>query len=268
MQTLLVVGSSLAGVVIGAALDPVGQRLAEASQAEEEARRAEALVDEEGASPAEAARMEGTSDEDRPSATPRLAATLVPAGPVPVRTASAGLVCGVLFGATADHFGRDVIVAPFCLFFALLVSVSVTDLTHRLVPRRLVYPGSLLVAGLLVVTAAVDHRWHSFSGSAIAGAAAFALFFAVWWFVPRGMGFGDVRLAGVIGFVVGFLSVLHAYVAFLAGFLVGLVFGLLLLLATGSGRRTAIPFAPSLSVGAVIGVLWGSQIAHALFHAT
>ncbi len=260
------VGTSLAGLAVGAALDPVGQRLADASRADEEARRAEAAQYESEVSAAEEARLEGTTDEDRPSPAPRLAVNLVPAGIVPVRTAVAALVTGVLFGATADHFGPDVLVAPYCAFFAVLTAVTVTDLTHRLVPRFIVYPGVAVTTALLVAASAADHRWHSFSGACIAGAAAFAIFFAVWWFVPRGMGFGDVRLAGVIGFTVGYLSILHAYVAFLVGFLVGMVFGVVMLVVTRSGRRTAIPFAPSLSVGAVVAVLWGSQIAHALFH--
>ena len=146
--------------------------------------------------------MEGrTRTGPRPA--PRLVRHLLPAGPVPARTAGAALVTGALFGAMADHFGTDLLVAPFCAFFALLVAISVTDLTHRLVPRWIVYPSCALVLPLLVATSAVDHRWHSLTGSVIAGAVAFGLFFVVWWFVPRGMGFGDVRLAGVIGFVVG-----------------------------------------------------------------
>ncbi len=119
---------------------------------------------------------------------------------------------------------------------------------------------------LLVAASAVDHTWHSLTGSLIGGAVAFGLFFAVWWFIPRGMGFGDVRLAGAIGFTTGWLSLLHAYVAFLAGFLVGMVFGLLLMVASSAGRRTRIPFAPSLAVGAAIAVFWGAPIAHGLFH--
>ncbi len=96
---------------------------------------------------------------------------------------------------------------------------------------------------------------------------AFAVFFTLWWFVPRGMGFGDVRLAGAIGLTVGYLSLLHAYVAFLAGFVIGMVFGLCLMLVSGAGRRTRIPFAPSLSAGAAIAVFWGGPLAHDLFHA-
>jgi leader peptidase (prepilin peptidase)/N-methyltransferase len=153
------------------------------------------------------------------------------------------------------------------VFFAMLVTVSLTDLTHRLVPRHLLYGAMALVVPLLVATSAVDHRWHSLSGSAIAGLVAFGVFFAVWWFVPRGMGFGDVRLAAAIGVSVGYLSLLQAYVAFLAGFVIGLVFGLVVMVVSSTGRRTRIPFAPSLAAGAVLAVLWGGHVAHGLFHA-
>ena len=162
-----------------------------------------------------------------------------------------------VFGGAAAHFGRDLVLAPFCVFFAMLVVVSVTDLSHRLVPRRLIYAALALIVPLLVASAAVDHRWHGLTGAVIAGAVAFGIFFGIWWFVPRGMGFGDVRLAGAIGLTVGYLSLLHAYVAFLAGFVVGMVFGLVMMVVSSAGRKTRIPFAPSLAVGAVIAVLLG-----------
>jgi leader peptidase (prepilin peptidase)/N-methyltransferase len=285
VDTLLVAGASLAGLVIGGTLDPVGQRLAERSRIEDERRRAER----------QAAATNGTTNRTEPSAQATQAALgslpvpettppevgvpesaapatepplhLLPTGRAPGRTAAAALVTAVLFGAAADHFGSDVIVAPFCVFFAMLVAVSVTDLSHRLVPRHLLYAALALIVPLLLVTSAVDHRWYSLSGAAIAGAVAFGLFFAVWWFVPRGMGFGDVRLAGAIGLTVGYLSVLHAYLAFLAGFVIGMVFGLIMVAIGTSGRKTRIPFAPSLAVGAVVAVLWGGPVAHHLFHA-
>jgi leader peptidase (prepilin peptidase) / N-methyltransferase len=275
VDALLITGTSLAGVLIGAALDPVGQRLADLSRADDERRQAEAqkIEEAEALQSREALPNPDTqqSQEERlpiPSdgAGPDTVRSLLPAGRSPGRTVAAALVTGVLFGASASHFGRDVIVAPFCIFFGMLVAVSFTDLSHRLVPRRLLYGVMALVVPLLVVTSAVDHRWYSLSGSAIAGAVAFAVFFAVWWFIPQGMGFGDVRLAGAIGVTVGYLSLLHAYGAFFAGFLIGSVFGLVMAAVWSSGRKTRIPFGPSLAVGAVLGVLWGGPVAHSVFH--
>ena len=174
------------------------------------------------------------------------------------------VVTGVLFGAGASRFGADLILAPLCVFFAMLVAVSVTDLSHRLVPRRLVYPALSLIVPLLVATSAVDHRWHHLVGAGVAGATAFGLFAAIWWFVPQGMGFGDVRLAGVIGLTVGYLSLFDAYLAFAGGFVIGLMMALVTMVAQSSGRKARIPFAPSLAVGAVAAVLWGGPVAMSL----
>ena len=292
MHTLLVAGTAAAGLVLGGVLDPIGQRLSDLSQAEDERRLAEQrekAAAAEGRADAEPA-TDGPADNRRagdPDAPDHAVGHplvdepvtggpgdpvrepvrhLLPSGRSTGRTAGAATLTGLLFAAAAAHFGSNVVLAPFCAFFAMVVVVSVTDLSHRLVPRRVVYAGLVVIVPLLVATSAVDHRWYSLTGSLIAGAVAFLLFFAVWWFVPRGMGFGDVRLAGVIGVTVGYLSLLHAYVAFLAGFVIGAVFGVVMTVVSSTGRRTRIPFAPSLSAGAVVAVLWGGHLVHGLFH--
>jgi len=283
VDTLIVAGASVAGLFVGGVLDPIGQRMAEQSKVDDERRRADqqAITEAAGGSPEarattvdhmEEAAQEAwgaaeSDDSDDPSPEDRTRRNLVPAGPAPLRTIAAALVTGALFAATAAHFGRDLVVAPYCVFFAMVSVISVTDLTHRLVPRRLIYGALALIVPLLVATSAVDHTWRNLTGAIVAGAVAFGLFFGVWWFIPRGMGFGDVRLAGAIGLTVGYLSVLHAYVAFLAGFVIGMLFGLALMAMSSAGRKTRIPFAPSLSAGAVIAVLWGGPIAQHLFHA-
>ena len=287
MDTLLVTGTTVAGLIVGAVLDPFGQWEAERSRLEDERRRADRRAE---SAPGDRHEAEGRAadlhtsldhledsvhdalaaadadDSDDPAPEDRTVRNLVPSGPAPARTAVSTLVTGALFGAAAAHFGRDLVLAPFCVFFALLVVVSMTDLTHRLVPRRLIYGALALIVPLLVAAAAVDHTWHDLTGALVGGAVAFGVFFAIWWFIPRGMGFGDVRLAGAIGFTTGWLSLLHAYVAFLVGFVVGMVFGLALMVVSSAGRKTRIPFAPSLSVGAVIAVLWGAHLAQSLFH--
>lgn len=262
MNALLVSGATVAGLLAGAVLDPLGQALADRSRAEDERRRAE----EHPAGTIEEGKEEGKEVPDAGSLS-QPAAGLLPAGHSPARQAAAAVVTGAIWGAVAARYGPDVIVAPLVVFLGTAVAVSFTDLTHRLIPRRLLYGAMALVVPLLVVTSAVDQRWHSLEGSVVAGAVAFLAFFAVWWFVPRGMGFGDVRLAAAIGITVGYLSLLHAYVAFLSGFLMGVAFGLVVAAITASGRKTRIPFGPSLAAGAVIGVLWGAPLAQSLFHA-
>ena len=80
------------------------------------------------------------------------------------------------------------------------------------------------------------------------------------------MGFGDVRLAGVIGLATGWLGLGHAFVGFFAGFVLGAVIGIVFMVATGGGRKTKIPFGPFLAAGAVLSIVWGTPVAHALFH--
>jgi prepilin signal peptidase PulO-like enzyme (type II secretory pathway) len=297
VHTALVAGMTLAGLVVGGVLDPVGQRLAEHSRALDERRRA-ALAEEQAAERAakRAARHPEGEDQDDPDPDtdpgvgladgeeetrdplgseaddpveePAGAAHLLPQGRSPGRTIAAAIVTGGLFAALAVHFGSHLVLAPFAVFVATAVAVSFTDLSFRLVPRWLIYGAVALIVPLLVLTAAVDHQWQHLSGAAIGGAAAFALFFAIWWFIPKGMGYGDVRLAGLIGITTGYLSLLHTYLAFLGGFLLGAVFGVALMLAGSSGRKTRIPFAPSLAVGAVLAIFYGAHVAQSLFGAT
>ena len=295
------------GVVMGAVLDPLGQRLADRSRAADERRR----EDRRAAAAGTVATTEPTDGAPLPGgprSVPDLdvvagpattgarpadgtAGDAVPEGPTvdavpgpPVRhllpegrsvprTVGAALVTGALFALAASHLdvpgrtGAGWTVLPFWVFLAMAVTVSVTDLTHRLVPRQLVFGALALIIPMFVAISAYFHDWRSLGDAAIAGAGAFAVFFLIWFFVPRGMGFGDVRLAGVIGVTVGYLDLLHAYVAFLAGFVLGLLFGLILMVGSSAGRKTRIPFAPSLCLGAVVAIVWGDPLVHHLFHA-
>ena len=77
---------------------------------------------------------------------------------------------------------------------------------------------------------------------------------------PRGMGLGDVKLAGVLGLVLGWLGWGELAVGGFLGFLFGAVVGGLLMLVRKAGRKTKIPFGPFMIVGALIAVLWGGEL--------
>ncbi|HZU79331.1 MAG TPA: A24 family peptidase [Acidimicrobiales bacterium] len=182
------------------------------------------------------------------------------------RTVALSVVGAAVLGGLAVRFGADVALAPFAVLALGLLCISAVDLERYLIPNRLVYPTLAVVAPLLVVSSAVDHRWGSLARAAIAGAAAFVAFFAVHLAVPKGMGFGDVRLAGVIGLATGWLGLGHAFVAFFAAFVLGAVIGIVVMAVGGGGRKTRIPFGPFLAAGAVVAWLWGNPVAHAIFH--
>jgi leader peptidase (prepilin peptidase)/N-methyltransferase len=171
-------------------------------------------------------------------------------------------VTAALFLAAAIHFGPVAELAPFCVLFCGLVVLSVTDIRVGLVPRKLLYPWLALVTVGLVGASAADAEWHRFAVAAVCGAVVFAVFFAIWYALPRGMGFGDVRLAGVIALALGWLGALHVYVGILVAFVAGSLWGVVAMLVTGGGRKTRLAFAPALAIGAVVGVLWGGTIIH------
>ncbi len=146
--------------------------------------------------------------------------------------------------------------------------MSAVDFERQIIPNRLVYSTLAALVPLFVLAAAVDDRWGSLARAAIGGAAAFVAFLAVHLAVPRGMGFGDVRLAGVVGFATGWLGLGHAFVGFFTAFLLGALVGVVAMALSGAGRKTRIPFGPFLAAGAVVTVLWGSPVARVLFHHT
>jgi leader peptidase (prepilin peptidase)/N-methyltransferase len=253
----LIAGASVTGLVVGGLLDPLGQRLAERS-VDEQRRRDDLQRRSDGVDG-------GLSTARSPDALAR-PPRLLPVGVSPVRTAGAAVVTAVLSAGGANRFGAHLVLVPFTVFFAVLVVVSTTDLSNGLIPRRLVYPGLVAVSGLLGAVAAVDGQWHRLATAATGSVAAFAVFFVIWWLAPRGIGFGDVRLSALIGLATGWIGLIDVYLAVVSAFVLGLLGGVATTLLRGTGRRTRIPFAPALAAGAVVAVLWGAPIVHAIFH--
>ena len=114
----------------------------------------------------------------------------------------------------------------------------------------------------------VREPFGSAFASLIDGAAGLFAFYLILALVkPGGMGFGDVKLAAVLGLYLGFLGWGNLLVGAFAAFLFGGVFGLLLMLAHRAGRKTAIPFGPWMIAGAWVGVFAGEFLANAYFGA-
>ncbi len=186
----------------------------------------------------------------------------------PWRPAVLGVVSAVVLGAFAARIGDDIVLAAYVVFGLSMVAMSAVDFERQIIPNRLVYSTLVVMVPLFVLSSIVDDRWVSLERAAIGGAAAFVAFLIVHLVVPRGMGFGDVRLAGVIGFATGWLGLGHAFVGFFAAFVLGALVGIVAMVVSGAGRKTRIPFGPFLAAGAAVTILWGSPVAHALFHQT
>jgi leader peptidase (prepilin peptidase)/N-methyltransferase len=141
---------------------------------------------------------------------------------------------------------------------ALMPAIAVIDVEHRIIPNRLTYP-ALLVALLAVAAAwlagAPIEPLRGLAGLALYGGILFVV--AV---ISRGMGMGDVKLAALIGLVLGSIGLRFVGVAAGSAIVLGGLGGVVALLL-GRSRKSAIPFGPYLAAGAVIGGLWGAPMA-------
>lgn len=161
----------------------------------------------------------------------------------------------VLVAWRALALDQSAAVPALLTFTALGIALAAIDLdTHRL-PDALVLPAYPVLAVLLIGAAAVRDDWWAAARSGLGGLALFSFFFALATISPRGMGFGDVKLAGVIGLVLGYFSWWMLVIGAFAGFFLGAGVGVALIAAGSAGRKTALPFGPFMVVGAVV-ALW------------
>jgi leader peptidase (prepilin peptidase) / N-methyltransferase len=140
----------------------------------------------------------------------------------------------------------------------LMPAVAAIDIEHRIIPNRLMYPALVVFPVYLTVAklfgAPVD-LVRMVLGFALYGGALFVV--AI---ISRGMGMGDVKLAALVGLVLGSLGLRYVGVAAGAAIVLGGV-GAIVALLLGRGRKSAIPFGPYLAAGAVVSAFWGGPIA-------
>lgn len=146
-------------------------------------------------------------------------------------------------------------------FAAISIALAAIDLdTHRL-PNSIVLPSYPVLAVLLGASALVVGDMETAARTAAGAGILFAAYLLLAFISPRGMGMGDVKLAGVIGLVLGFSGWAALAVGMLAAFLLGGVVGIALIVAGRTRRNTGIPFGPWMLGGAWVGILLGEPIA-------
>ncbi|MFD1721176.1 prepilin peptidase [Amnibacterium endophyticum] len=152
-------------------------------------------------------------------------------------------------------------VVAFLYLAAISIALAAIDLDVKRLPNAIVLPAYAVGPALLGPVALLRGDLVPLGTAAAGAGAAFLLYFTLWFFKPGGMGLGDVKLAGVLGLFLGFLGVPQLVVGVAAGFLLGGVFGALLLVTRRSSRSSAIPFGPWMLLGAWVGVLAGQPVA-------
>lgn len=162
-------------------------------------------------------------------------------------------------GRPGELVGQLLVLAAFLAFAAVSVSLAAIDLDVHRLPNAIVLPMYPVAAVLLGAAAVLSGDWGRIAGAVLGAVLLGAGYLVIAW-VSRGMGMGDVKLAGLIGLHLGWLGWDALAVGTLAAFLLGGLFGVALL-AAGRGRRTAVPFGPWMLAGAWLGVFAGPPIA-------
>jgi leader peptidase (prepilin peptidase)/N-methyltransferase len=174
---------------------------------------------------------------------------------VEVGTALLFLVVGLRFGLNWE--------LPAYLYLAAVsVALAVIDLDVKRLPNVIVLPSYVVGGVLLLAPTVAAGLWLEYRTAWLAALTLFLLYYALAWIYPAGMGFGDVKLAFLLGLYLGWLGWGALIVGAFFGFLSGALIGALLMMFGGAGRKTKIPFGPFMLIGTWIAILWGQAIAN------
>ncbi len=148
----------------------------------------------------------------------------------------------------------------YAVFSSAMVLLTVTDLDTKLIPNRMLWPSMSLGGALLGIGWLFDTSVGS-PLRALGGAAGyFAAMYLLAIIARGGLGFGDVKLAALIGLFTGFLSWEAVLIAGIGSFLIGGITSIVLLVFRIRGRKDAIPFGPFMTLAAIVAVVWWQEI--------
>ena len=152
------------------------------------------------------------------------------------------------------------VLAAYLYFAAIAIALTLIDLdTHRL-PDSVVLPSYVVAAILFMLACLLGAPWDALLRAGIGMAGLYAFYFFLRFVRPAGMGGGDVKLAGVVGLYLGWLSWDALAVGAVAAFALGGVFGIMLIATRRADRKSGIPFGPWMIAGAVAGLLAGNVV--------
>lgn len=158
---------------------------------------------------------------------------------------------------------------PAYLWFAAVgTALTVIDIDCKRLPNFLVLPSYPAVFALLAVAAAVQDDWPALLRAAVGAAALFGFYLVLALIYPAGMGFGDVKLAGVVGAVLAYLSYGVLLIGAMLAFVLAAVAGIALLVTRRGRIGTTIPFGPYMIAAAIVAIVAAEPLARAYLSST
>jgi leader peptidase (prepilin peptidase)/N-methyltransferase len=165
----------------------------------------------------------------------------------------------VLFALTALRFGLSWELPAFLFLAAVGVLLAVIDLQHQLLPNRVVLP-SIGIGAVLLVAALPEAGWDALVRAVLGAGLLFVVFLVLALISPRGLGMGDVKLAGLLGLYLGWIGWSAVFVGALAGFVLQALLALVLLAGRRIGLRGDLPFGPAMLLGAAVAIGWSDAL--------
>lgn len=173
--------------------------------------------------------------------------------------AGSSVACAVAAGAVGGATGWTPALSFLLFLVPVGVALAVVDWKTRRLPTKVIAPTYFVVAPLAALSAWAADDWSRALGALIGWAVAGGLYLLMWLIYPAGMGYGDVRLSGILGIALGWLGWPELVVGIWSGFLLGGVGGALLALFRIVDRK-ANPFGPFMLLGALAGIVLGPSV--------
>jgi leader peptidase (prepilin peptidase)/N-methyltransferase len=180
---------------------------------------------------------------------------------ISVRYPLVELGTAAVFVTLALRVGLEPELPAFLYLGAVGVALALIDIDVKRLPNAIVLPSYIVGASLLGLAAAIERTYSDYLRAGLGMAALFSLYFLLAFIYPAGMGFGDVKLAGVLGMYLGWLGWAEVVSGAFLGFLFGGVVGAALMAVRKAGRKTQIPFGPYMLLGAFVAILAGDALA-------
>ncbi len=152
------------------------------------------------------------------------------------------------------------VLIAFLYLAAISIALALIDLDTRKLPNKIVLPAYIVGIVLLGAASILAADYDSLIRAGIGMAAMYIAYFLMAIAYPGGMGFGDVKLAGVLGLFLAWLGWGELAVGAFAAFVLGGVFSIILLALRRAGRKSGIPFGPWMLAGAWVGIFLGDSI--------
>lgn len=174
---------------------------------------------------------------------------------IPWRVFFVELLTGLLFAFMFWMYGLTLQLAVFIIYSCILVVLAVIDLEQKLILNKIVYPMAVvaIIANIFLPEPSIKNFLFGLAGGAIS----FTILLIPALVYSKGMGWGDVKMAGLLGLMTGFPNV---FVGIIGGIILGGLLAIILLVLKKKGRKDGIPFGPFLALGTMIALFWGGPI--------